>query len=69
MAHLLGRTYLEEIDSTYALKNKGIMWGTNGRLFINLPLRLHDGNCPQNINVIFKVDSGAGITTLTGEVL
>ncbi len=45
------------------------MWGTNGRLFINLPLRLHDGNCPQNINVIFKVDSGAGITTLTGEVL
>ena len=45
------------------------MWGTNGRLFVILPVRLREKSCPQNINVIFKVDSGAGITTLTNEVL
>jgi hypothetical protein len=45
------------------------MWGIHRRLFINLPVRLRDKNCSKVINVIFKVDTGAGITTLTKEVL
>jgi hypothetical protein len=45
------------------------MWGISRRLFLNLPVRLRDQKCPKTINVIFKVDTGAGVTTLTGEVL
>ena len=41
------------------------MNGVHRHLFISLPVRLRDPNCPKKINVLFKVDTGAGITILT----
>ncbi len=42
----------------------GRMWGLNQGLFASMPVRLRDCRCPTKIDVIFKVDTGAGITTL-----
>lgn len=44
------------------------MWGIHRCLFINLPVQLRNTMCRQAINVIFKVDTGSGIKTLTAEV-
>jgi hypothetical protein len=46
----------------------GIIWGSGLRAFVNMPVRLNHRRCNITINVIFKVDTGAPITTITTEV-
>ncbi len=44
------------------------MYG-NCRVFVNLPVRLKYKNCPDFINVIFLVNTGAPKTTITKETI
>ena len=65
IAPLLDVVYLSYSNETFTKQKTGIIWGYGMRSFINLPVRLNNKKCSKQINVIFKVDTGAAFTTLT----
>jgi hypothetical protein len=50
-------------------QHQGTIYGGGMRTLINLPLGFSFESCPKLINVIFKVDTGSPVTTLTREVV
>ena len=45
------------------------MFGMRKRALINLPVRLKHNYCSTEINIIFKVDTGAPSSSLTSKAL
>jgi hypothetical protein len=69
IAPLLKTNYLSIWNDEIKTKYGTIFWGRHGQLLTAMPVRLSNKRCPTRISVIFKIDTGSPITTITREVL
>lgn len=66
---LLNITHLAITKDEPKTKYNAVVWGAGFRLLTAMPVSLNRPNCPTQINVIFRVDTGAPTTILAKDVI